>query len=263
MILHPGTPVSRVLGRWAHEAAVEAGVRLLAVNRPGYGASTTVHEPSLLSVGRDTAALAADLGLDGYAVVGSSGGGPYTVATAIADPANVRAIGVVGGVGPWRLLDDPADLTEDRECLALLDGGDLDGAWACFRERCERDLGGLEPAAAADWALAGDDSSLVQDDAYRAIWAENMRIVLANFDGYVYDNLAWGGPWDADPREVEAPALLWYGTRDAHCPPETHGRWYADRIAGSELIVVPSDGHVDVIDGHWPEVLAGLLRIWR
>ena len=159
VVFHPGTPVSRVLGRWGHEAAVEAGVRSLAVNRPGYGGSTTIAEPSLISVGRDTAALAAELGLDGYAVVGSSGGGPYTVATAIADPANVRAIGIVGGVGPWRLLDDPSELSDDRECLALLDVGDVDGAWTCFREQCERDLGGREPDAAADWALAGDGSA--------------------------------------------------------------------------------------------------------
>jgi len=263
VVFHPGTPVSRVLGRWAHGAALTAGVRLLSVNRPGYGASTTVTEPSLISVGNDTASLAAELGLDGYAVVGGSGGGPFTVATAIADPTNVRAIGVVGGVGPWRLLDEPSMNAEDRECLALLDAGDVDGAWACFRAQCDRDLGDLEPEAAADWVLSGDASSLAKDDAYRAVWAENMRVVLSRFDGYIYDNLAWGGDWDVDPRDVGSPTVLWYGTTDAHCPPETHGRWYADRIAGSELIVTPSEGHIDVIDGHWPEVLAGVLRIWR
>ena len=106
MILHPGTPVTRVLGRWGHDAAVAAGVRLVAVSRPGYGGSTTTETPSLLAVGRDTAALAAHLGLDGYAVFGSSGGGPFAVATAIADPGGVHALGVVGGVGPWRVLDE-------------------------------------------------------------------------------------------------------------------------------------------------------------
>ena len=40
VVLHPGTPASRVLGRWGHEPAGRAGVRLVAVNRPGYGGST-------------------------------------------------------------------------------------------------------------------------------------------------------------------------------------------------------------------------------
>ena len=48
MIMHPGTPETRVMGMWGHDAAVSAGVRLMAVNRPGYGGSTSTTEPSLL-----------------------------------------------------------------------------------------------------------------------------------------------------------------------------------------------------------------------
>ena len=64
-----------------------------------------------------------------------------------------------------------------------------------------------------------------------------------------------------DPRDVVAPSLLWYGGADDHCP-LTYAHWYAERMAGSELIVFPDEGHIDVIDAHWPEVLAGLLRVW-
>ena len=32
------------------------------------------------------------------------------------------------------------------------------------------------------------------------------------------------------------------------------------RIPGAELVMSADDTHLDVIDGHWPEVLAGLLR---
>jgi pimeloyl-ACP methyl ester carboxylesterase len=263
MIFHPGTPVTRLLGRWGHNAAVAAGVRLVSVSRPGYGGSTmTADAPSLLAVGRDTAALAAHLGLDGYAVFGSSGGGPFAVATAAADLGTVRALGVVGGVGPWRLLDPPAANPEDRKCLALLDSGDIAGAWACLHRTSEKELGGLVTLEdAVDAILSGDESSLIHDEGYRAIWADSMRVVLDNLDGYTFDNLAWGGAWDVDPRDVVAPTLLWYGEADQHCPP-AHGQWYADRITGSQLIIFPSEGHVDVIDSHWPEVLAGLLRIW-
>jgi len=262
VILHPGTPVSRVLGRWGHDAAAAAGVRLVAVSRPGYGGSTTAETPSLSAVGQDTAALAEHLGLDGYAVFGTSGGGPFAVATTIADPSGVRALGVVGGVGPWRELDEATSLPEDRTLLALLDAGDVAGAWAGFQRQTEEELGSLAPDAAVEVMLAGERSSLLHDERYRAIWVDNMRVVLDNLDGYVFDNLAWGGTWDVDPRAVEAPSLLWYGEVDEHCSPTTHGRWYADRIANSQLIVFPGEGHVDVIDGHWPEVLAGLLRIW-
>ena len=262
MIFHPGTPVSRVLGRWGHDAAVSAGVRLVSVNRPGYGGSTiATGAPSLMAVGRDTASLAAHLGFDGYAVFGSSGGAPFAVATAVTDPGAVRALGAVGGIGPWRLLDPPSANPEDRACLALLDAADVAGAWACIHRSFEEQMSALVPDDAVDELLSGDESSVIHDPGYRAIWADNMRVVLDNLDGYTFDNLAWGGAWDVDPRDVIAPSLLWYGAVDASCP-AAHGQWYADRIADARLIVFPDGGHFDVIDAHWPEVLAGLLRIW-
>jgi pimeloyl-ACP methyl ester carboxylesterase len=268
MILHPGTPVTRVLGRWGHEAAVEAGVRLVVLNRPGYGGSTTDPDASLLATGRDTAALASQLEARGYAVFGSSGGGPFAVATAVADPEHVRALGVVGGIGPWRILDGPEWDPDSDRCVALLEAGDVDGAWDQMREDCRRwgdELAALEEGPLVERALAshGEASPLFRDPAYRALWAENLRAVIGHHDGQAFDNLAWSRTWDVDPTDISAPALLWFSEQDEDCPLTPHGRWYADRIEGSELVVLPGDTHLDVIDGHWPEVLAGLLRIWK
>jgi pimeloyl-ACP methyl ester carboxylesterase len=264
VIYHPGTPVSRVLGRWGHDAAVAAGVRLVAVNRPGYGdSSTPAGVPSLKAVGRDTAELARRLGFDAFAVFGGSGGGPYAVATALASSGAVRALGLVGGVGPWRVIEGPEVYPEDRACLALLDAGSFDDAWACMYGTAVAERAKLTSSEYLEMLLRGEDTPLTRSEAYRALWHENLRIVRSNLDGYTFDNIAWGGDWDVDPRDVVAPTLLWYGTADSHCSVDGHGRWYAQRIQGAQLIELPGAAHVQVIDGHWPEVLAGLLRIWR
>lgn len=267
VLLHPGTPETRVMGLVGHDAAVDAGVRLVSMNRPGYGGSTAVTEPSLLSVGRDTAALAAHVGLGEYAVVGISGGGPFAVATAVADAIHVRALGVVGGIAPWRILEDASRDPEGSRCLDLMDAGDVAGAWDCMRRDVDRaydGFGELDDDARVDTILAriDDESDLFRDASYRAIWAENIRVVMDSPDGVTFDNLAWGARWDVDPSDVAAPTLLWYGGSDQPCPP-AHGHWYADRIAGSDLVMMPGARHLDVIDGHWPDVLAGLLGIWE
>ena len=173
---------------------------------------------------------------------------------------------MVAGVGPWRLLDGESTDPDGWACLALLDAGDVGGAWDCMRRDIERAYGGLaasDDGARVDAILAGvsDGDDLIHDVGYRAIWADNMRVVLDGFDGFAFDNLAWGATWDVDPRDVATPTLLWYGEVDQHCPP-AHGRWYADRISGSELVILPGEGHLAVADTHWPEVLAGLIRIW-
>lgn len=262
VIYHPGTPVTRVLGRWGHEAAMDAGVRLLAINRPGYGGSTTVRKPGLRSVGRDTVELVRRLGLEQFAVFGSSGGGPYAVATELASNGAVRALGLVGAVGPWPDLE-PADAgMEDRVCLALLDSGDAAGAWACFAKQVEDDRSHLTAAEFFEVVIAGDPSPVLGDERYRALWLESLQLVLDNPDGYIFDNLAWGGRWDIDPRGVNAPTLLLYGTEDTRCSHVGHGGWYVDRIRDTEMIELRGETHFDVIDGHWPEVLEGLIRIW-
>lgn len=263
VIYHPGTPVTRVLGQWAHQAAVDAGVRLIAVNRPGYGGSTPVEgRPSLLAVGRDTVALAKQLHLGDFAICGTSGGGPYAVATTIAAAGAIRALGIIGGTGPWRILEDPSVYPEDRACLELVDAGDVPGARECFLRQVEAERATMTPLEFFETVAAGDASAVLTDPGYRSLWEASSSDVLANPAGYIDDNIAWGGDWDVQPHEVAAPTLLVYGTRDTRCSHDGHGRWYADRIRGSELIELQGAAHFEVIDGHWPEVLAGLLEWW-
>jgi len=263
IVYHPGTPVTRVLGQWAHQAAIDAGARFIAINRPGYGGSTAVAGmPSLLGVGRDTVALARLLHLGDFAVVGASGGGPYAVATAIASGGAVRALGIAGGVGPWPIIDDASANPDDRACLALLETGDIDGARACFHRQVEDERGSLSPREFFESIAADDPSAVLREPRYRSLWGLCSEQVLANPAGYVDDNIAWGGPWDVQPHEVATPTLLWYGTEDTRCSHDGHGQWYADRIPGAELIILSGAAHFEVIDGHWPDVFTGLLRIW-
>lgn len=261
----PGTPATRTFGRLWHAAAAAAGARLITLSRPGYGASTpVVDRPSLAAAGRDIPALADLLGLSGYAVLGTSGGGPFAVATAAADPARVRALGVVVGAGPWRDLADPSAEPEERACLARLDDGDLAGARAGLRHLVEdvwqADLRRLDGDARLDAWLAGDP--MAHDDDHRALMARAMNEVLAGTEGALFDTLAHGAGWDIDLGAVEAPALLWYGDADEQTP-VSYGRWYADRIAGAELVVLPGEDHLGVADNHRGEFFTALLGAWR
>lgn len=268
IVYHGGTPASRLFGRLGHEVALDIGVRLVSISRPGYGGSAMPPgAPSLLRTGRDTAELAELLGLSEYAVLGTSGGGPFAVATAVADPVGVRALGVVAGIGPWRQLNDPTDdesdqQKEDRALLALLDAGDLDGAWAGSMATAERELSGLvglDDEARVDAFFGGHPP---EEPFRRAVWAANLADVLERSDGFVFDNLAWGAVWDVDLHDVLAPTVLWYGDADDGCPPSI-GEWYAEKIAEAELVVLPGEDHAQVASQHWAEHLTGLLDRWR
>ncbi|WP_430789234.1 alpha/beta fold hydrolase [Actinoplanes sp. G11-F43] len=260
VFFQPGSPNTRIMGRLWHPAAVAAGARLIAVSRPGYDGSTAVvGRPMLSMAGADIADLADLLGIEEYGVVGSSGGGPFAVAAAAADPERVRALAVVAGAGPWREIADASFEPEERACLARLDAGDLAGARDGMRHLIENvwqaDLRALDGQARLR-AWLGDDP-LAGDETYRSIMADAMRAVLDGTEGAIFDALAIGAGWDIDLDRIRAETRLWYGDADEVCP-VTYGRWYADRIAAAEIVVLPGAGHLAVADAHRSEVLTAV-----
>src|SRR6476469_923061 len=96
-----GTPgARRQIPTEARAYAEEADIRLIGIDRPGIGSSTPYQYDNVLEFADDLRTIADTLGIDKMAVVGLSGGGPYTLACAAAMPDRVVAAGVVGGVAP-------------------------------------------------------------------------------------------------------------------------------------------------------------------
>jgi len=260
VVFHHGTPSGRLQARLGEEAARRLGVRLVSFNRPGYGRSTDT-PPSLASVGVDTLAVADALGIEDVAVLGASGGGPYAVATGLADQRRVRAVGLAGGVGPWRLLEpDPTD--PDLPILELADAGDVEAALTGFRD----DVGEryVELLALSDAAMTDVFFDGVSEQGADWLTAENKRLfgvdlrdTLRSYDGYARDNVAWGAAWDIDPADLDVPTWLWFGDLDQMVPP-SHGRWYADRVPNSTLVPRPGKGHGSTLFEYWDDMLTTL-----
>jgi pimeloyl-ACP methyl ester carboxylesterase len=261
VVFHHGTPSGRLQAVLGRESAHRQGVRLISFNRPGYGGSTDA-PPSLASVGFDTLRVADALGIDHFAVLGASGGGPYAVATGLADPNRVRGVGIVAGIGPWRLIEPPDPEDPDRPLLARADAGDVEGALEGFR---------AQGAVAFDRMLELDDEAMVAeffadapegdldwlDAEAKMRWAADLRDALQTYDGYSRDNVAWGRDWDIDPARLQVPTWLWYGEVD-HMVPLSHGQWFADRVPGATLVTRPTRGHASTIFEFWDDMLATL-----
>jgi pimeloyl-ACP methyl ester carboxylesterase len=261
VVYHHGTPAGRLQARLGEVAAEQCGVRLISFSRPGYGRSTNT-PPSLASVAQDTLHVADELGVDEFAVLGVSGGGPYAIAAGLADPERVRAVGLAGGVGPWRWIEPPDGPDPDLPLLALADAGDVAGALDGFRRQAAHDYDGMLALGNAEMVDAffegapGDDLGWLDPDA-RAIWAADAREAMASYDGYARDNVSWGGEWDVDPTQLTVPTWLWYGGTDRMVPP-SHAHWFAERIAHANVTIRSGEGHGTTAFGHWYEMLAAL-----
>ena len=92
-LLHPDQTITRSLG-----------VRHIQLDRPGFGLSDFQPGRTLLDWPDDVAKVADRLGIERFAVVGVSGGGPYVAACAYRIPQRLTAAAMVGSVAP---LDGP------------------------------------------------------------------------------------------------------------------------------------------------------------
>ena len=82
------------------EAAAEANARIVAPDRPGYGLSDFRRGRKILDWPNDVTELADALGIDRFAVLGISGGGPYAAACVLTIPRRLTVTAIVCGMGP-------------------------------------------------------------------------------------------------------------------------------------------------------------------
>lgn len=89
VVVHHGTPGSRLFAALLADAARDTGVRLVVPDRPGYGYSTPPPEGWEWDDWRaDFEELLAVESIEHVAVLGFSGGGPFAIAAATSDRAN-------------------------------------------------------------------------------------------------------------------------------------------------------------------------------
>src|SRR3954462_13258439 len=101
-----GTPGCRLNRHPNQDLVRSTGARVITFDRPGYGQSTRLPGRRVVDVVPDAAALADALGLDTFAVVGGSGGGPHALAIAASLPERVTRVACIVGVAPFEALGE-------------------------------------------------------------------------------------------------------------------------------------------------------------
>ena len=115
-----GYPGSRLEARVAAAAAGRLGLRLLAVDRPGFGQSSFQPGRTVGAWAGDVAALADQLGLGRFSIVSISGGAPYALACAALLSDRLDRVALLCPLGPLGVADDRQGmLGQDRLLLAL------------------------------------------------------------------------------------------------------------------------------------------------
>ena len=268
LYLH-GTPDSRLARPADDGLAAVAGVRLLALDRPGYGGSDPLPPrgaalwPEALAA--DISAVLDAVGVERCLVLAWSGGALAALALAAGLRDRVSALGIVAGLVPRQGYDDPAVRTAGADRLDILELADLLApgelgetvAPLLAPYPCDRTLA-LEHQAQHRDAAGVRELATVPGGAERMADAlvEAVRPGLA---GVAADVEAQAGRLDVDLATISCPVRLWYGTDDTVTPP-AFGHWYAHRLPNATLEIVDGAAHY-LLFTRWADILGALTRI--
>lgn len=100
-----GWPGSRLRSSFYDSIAKKLHIRIISPDRPGYGLSDYQENRTLLDYPDDIVELADALRIKKFAVVGVSGGGPYTAVCAYKIPERITKAGIVVGAAPMYMSD--------------------------------------------------------------------------------------------------------------------------------------------------------------
>ncbi|SFR56330.1 Pimeloyl-ACP methyl ester carboxylesterase [Halogeometricum rufum] len=236
VFLH-GTPGSRRLAALFDDAARRAGVRVLAIDRPGYGRSSPWPGRTLRDTGAFVTAVLDDAGVTRAGVVGFSGGGPHALAVAATHGERVRRVDVVAGAVPPSLASSKPAALRAFEVLAaatptLARGLARVQSWVAAR---------ASPSAVVSQYTA--DGADVPDDVAELVRRDFVEAFARHRSGFVAETRLLSSEWDVAVESVTVPVRFWHGDRDTNVP-VAGARRLADRLPNATLTTFEDADHL-------------------
>jgi pimeloyl-ACP methyl ester carboxylesterase len=257
-----GHPGSRLEPQFADAAAREAGVRIIALDRPGYGLSDFQPDRTILDWPRDVEEVAEMLGLDRFSVLGSSGGGPYALACAHEIPRRITKAGVISGVGPYDAPGATRGMRWQNRVGFRLGARVPPLArlimWSMERQVRRRPERALDAIAKA---MSPADAEIARRPEERQILAADIGEAFRQGSrGAALDVVLLGRPWGFRLDEIKPDVFLWQGETDVLVPPAM-GRHLAAEIPNCHATFFRDEGHL-LID-HMSEILQAFIALPR
>jgi len=255
LLFFHGTPGSRYLGPDSDRIARQAGIRVIALERPGYGLSDDHRGYRVSDWPSDAAIAASSLGLQRFAVAGHSGGAPYALACAALLGERVTSVTLVSPGGPEG--DLAASSSMERRIMRWSRNGrsrrvELLASVAGFFLR-------RFPGFAVSRIPGESDRRLLRDPAARATVVGHLQESFRHGShGFADDYAALARPWGFDLSSVEVAVTIWQGEDDRLVAPST-ALALARKLPNASTTLVPNTGHLLIFEQS-AEILASIPR---
>lgn len=219
----PGTPSSGRAGRAYDGPARAAGVRLISLDRPGYGRSDFVRRRSLAGLGADVVQLLRYLGVSRCALFGESGGAAFALALAHELPAAITIVALVAGVGPMGDSEALRDMKRGNRVLVKIARRTPWLLRPVFARQRSTFADPRRARAAVQRLVAAApaaDQQVYRDNPEPLAVAVDATVdaLRSGSRGVAAELSLLARPWNFPLQQVRTPVVMWHGTDDANVP---------------------------------------------
>jgi pimeloyl-ACP methyl ester carboxylesterase len=238
------------------DIAAELKARIIAIDRPGTGLSDFKRGRKLLDWPDDVIELADALQVDRFAVLGTSGGGPYAAACAFKIPKRLTATAIVSGMGP-------AEAPGTKDGLSWTFAGKSSVIRRLFlmmmsmglRKRPDKFISRMkEETKGPDGVMILDKPELPK----KIIEFSMLEALRSGIAGVHYEARLYTRPWGFRLQDITAEVHLWHGEQDDNVLVSV-GHHVADAIPKCHAKFIENEGHSTLIFKYIREYLSVLV----
>lgn len=242
-----GYPASHLEITWfkGAELAEKHHLRLIAVNRPGYGSSESFPGRTLTDWPTDVEHLAKALELESFSILAGSGGGPYALACAYARLKGLDKVIIASGMGP-------ANAPEAKKGSAMFIPKApkliLKGMSKILIKKPEKFEASMRKG------FPEVDQAILDHPEVKIAMMQNMKEAFSSgYNGALEDALIYKKDWGFELSDIDTKVILWHGALDENVKIET-ANYVAEQLPNCQMEAKSKEGHLSLIYNYADEI---------
>lgn len=258
-----GTPGSRIWFKEDDDTSKAMGVRLVAVDRPGFGNSDQKQGRTFIEFADDVLELSKHLNLDRFSVMGVSGGGAYAAACSYKYPDHIHKAGLISTVDQFENGKTPKEMALANRITFYLARR---WPWPLkYFLKQQKSIIDKQPKKYVEsfskhtkHLCDSDRGIMVMEDTAQVMLIHMKEAFKNGIDSVVQEMKMFGQEWGFDCTQITTPVELWHGTHDTLAPIKL-GRSLARKIPNCHENYVEGKGHfLTEEEDIWKQILLSL-----
>ena len=243
----------------AEKISQEKSVRLIVMDRPGFGASDPNPNMAFVAWVNDLVQLADHLNIEKFSLTGYAMGGQYALACAHEIPERLKYVAIISsGMAPQSKSDYnnmiPLYKMSNRlakhiptlyKLMMTIAVKGVSAEQSSFFSQFQEYLG------------SADQEIMKSPEFKKNIYASLIEGIKQGGKSNPQEAVMLMNDWGFKLENIKVPINIWHGTSDYHVPSKL-GQRYSEHINNTNLFIKEGQGHY-MFYNHWSEILDELL----